>query len=108
MSRYVCLAVILGGLVASSGCSSCFGGAGCRRPSFMEFRSPCQRGSGPMAPPLVAPGYAPAAAPCGPVCEPACGPAPCCNEGGMGMGGMGGVIMEPTPAAPLGEPGTFS
>lgn len=107
MSRFVCLAFILSGLVASSGCSSCFGGGGCRRPSFMEFRSPCRPRSEPMGAPLFAPGPAPMGPACGPACEPACGPAPCCNEGGVGMG-MGGVIMESTPALPAGEPGTFS
>jgi len=123
MPRIVCLAVVLSGLVASSGCSSCLGGAGCRRPSFMEFRSPCGQRSGSHAPlfgpvfgPAAAPAYGPSPGPScgqpcgpsyGPACEPmgGCGP---CSEGGMGMGGMGGVIMEPTPAIPVGEPGTFS
>ena len=95
MSRKMCLAIALAALAAAPGCSSCFGsGSSCRRPSFMEFRSPCGRQAEPCA--------APMAAPCGPVCEP-CGPAPCCTEGGISTmpGGM--------PAGmPVGEPGTFS
>jgi len=93
MSRVLCLAVLLGGLVAAPGCSSCFGGSSCRRPSFMEFRSPC-RGQ---------------AEPChAPVCEPACGPAcgppaggACCEEGGA-------VMAAPAAAPVVREPGTFS
>jgi hypothetical protein len=91
MSRFLCLALILGGLVAAPGCSSCSGGNACRRSSFMEFRSPC-RGQ---------------ADPChAPVCEPACGPAcgsPCnsCGEGG-------GIMSGPSSAPVVGEPGTFS
>ena len=95
MSRTVCLAIILGSLVAAPGCSSCFGGASsCRRPSFMEFRSPCSsRQSAPAC-------AAPMAAPCAPACEPACGPsaAPCCEESGAGMS---------TPVV-VSESGTFS
>ena len=95
MSRNVCLAIALAALAAAPGCSSCFGGgSGCRRPSFMEFRSPCGGRSEPC--------QAPMAAPCGPVCDP-CGPAACGDEGGM-MSLPGGI-----PAGmPAGEPGTFS
>lgn len=98
MSRCVCLAIILGSLAAAPGCSSCFGGANsCRRPSFMEFRSPCSLGR-PAAPACGAPA-------CGePACAPACGPsaAPCCEEGGT-------VISSPDSApAVVSEPGTFS
>jgi hypothetical protein len=91
MSRFLCLALIFGSLVAAPGCSSCSGGNACRRASFMEFRSPC-RGQ---------------ADPChAPVCEPACGPAcgsPCdsCGEGGA-------IISGPSSAPVVGEPGTFS
>jgi hypothetical protein len=85
MSRSVCLAIVFGSLVAASGCSGAF--AGCRRPSFMEFRSPCRR----------------QAEPCQPACEPACGPAmggaPCCGEGGVVPGGSAPIVSEP---------GTFS
>jgi|688.fasta_scaffold59142_5 hypothetical protein len=89
MSRVLCLAVLLGGLVSAPGCSSCFGGLnGCRRPSFMEFRAPCRGQADPC--------HAPA-------CEPACSPAPvgeCCEPGG------GGTVL-PAPAG--GERvGTFS
>lgn len=95
MSRIVCLALALASLVAAPGCSSCFGGgSGCRRPSFMEFRSPCGRRAEPCA--------APMAAPCGPVCEP-CGAAPCCEDGVISAGPAGMPA-----AAPVGEPGTFS
>jgi hypothetical protein len=95
MSRFVCLSLLLGGLVATSGCSSCFGGNSCRRPSFMEFRSPCGGRSQPCTAPMAAP-----------MCEPACGPAcgaeaaPCCGEGG--------VMSAPMSAPIVGEPGTFS
>ena len=97
MVRFGCLALALAALAAAPGCSSCMGG-NCRRPSFMEFRSPCSRGECP--PPM--------AAPCGPVCEPcgpACGPAPgpCCEWG---------ISTMPT-EIPMGSPisqeqGTFS
>jgi hypothetical protein len=101
MTRFLCLAIALSSLAAAPGCSSCFGGgSGCRRPSFMEFRSPCGRRSEPCPPPM--------AAPCGPVCEP-CGPmsspAPCCGEGGFST--LPGEISAPM-AAPAAEPGTFS
>jgi hypothetical protein len=101
MSRKLCLAIALAALAAAPGCSSCFGGgSGCRRPSFMEFRSPCGRRSEPCQPPM--------AAPCGPVCDPcgpAAGPGPCCEEGVISTvpGGMSAPIM-----APAAEPGTFS
>ena len=95
MSRNVCLAIALAALAAAPGCSSCFGGGtSCRRPSFMEFRSPCGGRSEPCA--------APMAAPCAPACDPCAAPAPCC-EGGMMSGHPAGL-----PAAPVGEPGTFS
>lgn len=94
MTRVLCLAIVLGGLVAAPGCSSCFGGSSCRRPSFMEFRSPC-RGQ---ADPCPAPACEPA---CGPACgTPAAGGA-CCEEGG-------GVMSAPVAAPVGGEPGTFS
>jgi len=89
MSRFVCLTLMLGGLVATSGCSSCFGGNSCRRPSFMEFRSPCGERSAPCAAPV-----------CEPACGPAAGAAPCCEEGR--------VISAPMGAPIMGEPGTFS
>ena len=91
MSRKMCLAVLIGGLLAAPGCS-CMGGSGggCNRtPSFMEFRSPCGCGNS-----------SPAAAPaCAPACEPACAPAaaPCCEQGGQ---------MMSLPVS--GESGTFS
>jgi len=95
MSRNVCLAIALAALAAAPGCSSCFGGGNsCRRPSFMEFRSPCGRRAEPCPPPM--------AAPCGPVCEP-CGAAPCCEEGVISTL-PGGVPV----GQPVGEPGTFS
>lgn len=89
MSRSVCLALVLAGLVAAPGCNGAF--ACCRRPSFMEFRSPCRRN----------------AEPCGPTCEPACEPAcgqavggaPCCSEGSVSPGGSAPIVTEP---------GTFS
>jgi hypothetical protein len=88
MSRCLCLALILGSLVAAPGCSSCFGSNNCRRSSFMEFRSPCRGQADPC--------HAPA-------CEPACSPAPvgeCCEPG------SGGTVL-PSPAG--GERvGTFS
>jgi len=96
MSRSMCLAIVIGSLVAAPGCSSCFGGNSCRRPSFMEFRSPCSSGR-PVAPACGAPACEPA---CGPACAPAA--APCCEEGGT-------VISSPGSApVVVGEPGTFS
>ena len=97
MTRAMCLTLVVASLAAAPGCSSCFGGSSCRRPSFMEFRS-----CGSPAP-VAAPCAAPAPA-CAPACEPACGPAcesaaPCC-EGGMGAP-MGGAPI-------MGQPGTFS
>jgi hypothetical protein len=94
MSRAICLALGLAALVAAPGCSSCFGGGtGCRRPSFMEFRSPCSRQGEPC--------QAPMAAPCDP-CGPASAPGPCC-DGAVVPGHAGGI-----PVVPAGEPGTFS
>ncbi|MEI6241150.1 MAG: hypothetical protein WCR51_12235 [Planctomycetia bacterium] len=99
MSRSLCLALLLGSLAAAPGCSSCFGGAGsCRRPSFMEFRSPCSSRA-PMAAPMSAPACgAPA---CGaPACDPCQSAAPCCDEGT--------VISTPGSAPVVHEQGTFS
>jgi hypothetical protein len=93
MSRSLCLALVVVSLAAAPGCSSCFGSS-CRRPSFMEFRSPC---SGRQE---AAPVCAPA---CEPACGPACGAAPCC-EGGAVSGGVG---PSSTPVV-VGEQGTFS
>lgn len=96
MTRAVCLALVLGSLVAAPGCSSCLGGGGLRRQSFMEFRSPCGRQGSPCG--LQAqPCGAPACEPCG----PACGPAPCCEEGGA-------VMSAPASMPVVSEPGTFS
>ena len=94
MSRTLCLALILGSLAAAPGCSSCFGGGNsCRRPSFMEFRSPCSRGqeTGPAC-------GAPMAPACG---APACAPAPCCEEGGA-------IMSSPSSGTVVSESGTFS
>jgi len=105
MSRSLCLTLILGSLLAAPGCSSCFGGGNsCRRPSFMEFRSPCgSRGNAapacgaPMAPACGAP-MAPA---CGaPACDPCGSAAPCCEEGG--------TISSPSSMPVVHEQGTFS
>ena len=89
MTRGVCLAILLGSLVAAPGCSSCFGGGGMRRQSFMEFRSPCGRQSAPCGAPAMEP------------CAPACAPAPCCEEGGA-------VMSAPAPMPAAVEQGTFS
>jgi len=63
MYRTLCLVIALGSLAAAPGCSSCMGSANsCRRPSFMEFRSPCSGGGSPCAAPQ-------------PACQPACQPA---------------------------------
>lgn len=85
MLRFGCLALALAALAAAPGCSSCMGG-NCRRPSFMEFRSPC--GGGDCPPPM--------AAPCGPVCDPCGGmpaAAPCC-DGGMSSMPMGAPVSH--------------
>ena len=105
MSRLVCLALALSALAAAPGCSSCFGGgSSCRRPSFMEFRSPCGRRADPCPPPMMAPQCAPACDPCG---SP-CGAAPCCDEG-MGMGMMqGGEVIVPSAPRSADQPGTIS
>ncbi|MFM8415142.1 MAG: hypothetical protein ACKOCX_10505 [Planctomycetota bacterium] len=96
MSRNICLAIALAALAAAPGCSSCFGGgSSCRRPSFMEFRSPCGGRSEPCP--------APMAPPCAPACDPCAAPAPCCEGGGISAM-PGGVPIS----APAGEPGTFS
>lgn len=93
MTRSICLSIALAALAAAPGCSSCFGGSSCRRPSFMEFRSPCGRQADPCH---------------APVCEPACGPAcgaptggACCEEGGAAM-------SAPASAPIVTEQGTFS
>lgn len=110
MSRLVCLALALSALAAAPGCSSCFGGgSGCRRPSFMEFRSPC---GGRQAAPVMGAPCTPVCDPCGPASGPVMGPsmgpgmgtAPCCDEGMIHGGGMS------APAAPrtVDQPGTFS
>lgn len=82
MSRFVCFAILSAGLLAASGCSSCFGGGtACRRPSFLDFRSPCSNG------PAMAP-MQPCGPACAPACEPACAPAaPCCEGGSPVMTG---------------------
>lgn len=109
MSRLMCLSLVVLGLAAAPGCSSCFGGgSSCRRPSFMEFGSPCGRRSEPCGM-SHAPAYAPVAAPaCGPAHGPACGPAcgdpcgaavgagPCCNDSG--------VIFSSPSSAPMSSP----
>lgn len=87
MTRGLCLALVLGSLVAAPGCSSCFGGM--RRQSFMEFRSPCRRPAEPCGMPACEP------------CAPACPPAPCCEEGGA-------VMAAPDSMPVVSEPGTFS
>lgn len=97
MSRTLCLALALGCLVATPGCSSCFGNNNCRRPSFMEFRGDgCfnRRQPAPMAAPACG---APA---CAPACDPCAAPAPC-SEGGT-------VISAPAATPVVSEPGTFS
>jgi len=58
MSRIVSCVMVLAVVVTASGCN-CFGSS-CRRPSFMEFRSP---GCG---------GWCETAPACGPECMPAC------------------------------------
>ena len=93
MSRFFCLAFIVGGRVAAPGCSSCFGGSSCRRPSFMEFRSPCRGQAEPCHAPVCEPA-------CGPACGPSAGGA-CCEEGGA-------VMAAPAAAPVVREPGTFS
>ena len=78
MVRAFSIVALLAGLVAAPGCN-CMGG-GCRRPSFMEFRSCLSPGCGSSTPACAAP-MAPA---CGVVdgCD-ACGAAaaPCCDNG---------------------------
>lgn len=91
MSRTVCLVIALGCLAAAPGCSSCLGGS-CRRPSFMEFRSPCRGDRDPCH-------HQPSCEPM-PACGPACGPAPCCEEGSVGMPAASGPMIV--------EQGTFS
>lgn len=90
MTRVVCLALVMAGLAAAPGCSSCFGGANCRRPSFMEFRSPCGRRAEPHGPV------------CGPACAPVCGPQ--CGDGcGGGCGAAGGPVYGGLHAPPMGS-----
>lgn len=96
MSRLACVSIVLASLVAAPGCGSCFGGLNCRRPSFLEFGTPCGSGCGNG---LLRGAPAPA---CGPACEPAaCEPsaAPCCE------GAVPGGTPVPQPAMPV---GTFS
>lgn len=109
MSRFMCLSIVLGSLLAAPGCTSCFGGFNnpCRRPSFMEFRQPCGGGmfGRTAAPPMAAPCGAPAcgAPACGaPACDPCGGSAaPCCEEGGT-------IMSSPASTPVVSEPGTFS
>ena len=105
MTRSLCLAIVLGSLVAAPGCSSCFGGFNsCRRPSFMEFRSPCSGGrmiggAAPACGPQMAPACgAPA---CAPACDPCGSASPCGGEEGM-------IISSPASAPVVTEQGTFS
>ena len=92
MSRVACLSIVLASLVAAPGCNGCFGGFNCRRPSFLEFGSPC--GAGMLQ---GSPGPACGAAPCGAQeCGSACPPAvesaaPCCD----GAVHQGGAVMMP-------------
>jgi len=107
-SRIACLALVAVGLAAAPGCSSCLGGSSCRRPSFMEFRSPCRRQADPC---MVH--EAPA---CGPVCGPACGGAsgesfaptggsgPCCGQGEV----IYSSPMSAPMSAPMSMPGSMS
>jgi hypothetical protein len=93
MTRSMCLAIALAALAAAPGCSSCFGGSSCRRPSFMEFRSPCGRQSDPCH---------------APVCEPACGPACGAPAGGACCEDGGAVMSAPASAPVVTQQGTFS
>jgi hypothetical protein len=60
MSRIVWCVMVVAVMVTATGCN-CFG-TSCRRPSFMEFRSPSQ-------------GWCGSTPNCGPACAPVCGPA---------------------------------
>ena len=93
MTRSMSLAIALAALAAAPGCSSCFGGSSCRRPSFMEFRSPCGRQSDPCH---------------APVCEPACGPACGAPAGGACCEDGGAVMSAPASAPVVTQQGTFS
>jgi hypothetical protein len=93
MTRSMCLAIALAALAAAPGCSSCFGGSSCRRPSFMEFRSPCGRQADPCH---------------APVCEPACGPACGAPAGGACCEDGGAVMSAPASAPVVTQQGTFS
>jgi hypothetical protein len=72
MSRIVWCVMVVVVAVTATGCN-CFGSS-CRRPSFMEFRSPAGCGWCETAPM------------CGPDCVPACDP---CADCGSGL-----VVME--------------
>ncbi len=100
MTRTVLFALAVSGLVANSGCSSCFGNNSCRRPSFMEFQGGgcLNRRQEPQMAPCGTPACGPMAAP---ACDPCGAPAPCCEGGG-------GMISSPTSAPVVSEQGTFS
>jgi len=107
MSRGICLVLLFGSLLSAPGCTSCGGlNSSCRRPSFMEFRSPCGRG-GP-APMMAAPMAPACGAPaCGaPACSPACDP---CGGAAPGCGDCGTTIMSSPDSMPvISDGGTFS
>jgi len=63
MSRIVWCVMVLSVVVTATGCN-CFGSR-CRRPSFMEFRSPAYGNGWCETMPACGPE-------CGPVCTPAC------------------------------------
>lgn len=93
MSRVACLSIVLASLVAAPGCNGCFGGFNCRRPSFLEFGSPCGAGmlQGSPAPACGAPACASA---CPPATESA---APCC-DGAVHQGVPVNMPMAPAGA----------
>ena len=100
MTRTVLFALAVSGLVANSGCSSCFGNNSCRRPSFMEFQGGgcLNRRQEPQMAPCGAPSCGPMAAP---ACDPCGSPAPCCEGGGE-------MMSSPASAPVVSEQGTFS
>lgn len=67
MSRIVSCVMVMAVVVTATGCN-CFGSS-CRRPSFMEFRSP------------ACGGWCESAPVCGPECMPACDPCSDCGSG---------------------------